>query len=41
MYWTNQWDCSSNDDKILQTFEKTTTYPYGTDAFKVCKWDAE
>ena len=28
---------SSNDDKRLQTFDKTTTYLYGTNAFKVCK----
>ena len=28
---------SSNDDKILQTFDKITTYPYGTNAFKVCE----
>ena len=28
---------SSNDDKILQTFDKITTYPYRTNAFKVCK----
>ena len=28
---------SSNDDKRLQTFDKTTTYPYGTIAFKVCE----
>ena len=27
---------SSNDDKRLQTFDKNTTYPYGTNAFKVC-----
>ena len=26
---------SSNDDKRLQTFNKTTTYPYGTNSFKV------
>ena len=26
---------SSNDDKRLQTFNKVTTYPYGTNAFKV------
>ena len=26
---------SSNDDKRLQTFDKTTTYPYGTNAFRV------
>ena len=28
---------SSNDDKRLQTFDKTETYPYETDAFNVCK----
>ena len=28
---------SSNDDKRLQTFDKITACPYGTDAFKVCK----
>ena len=28
---------SSNDDKRLQTFYKITTYPYGTNAFKVCE----
>ena len=28
---------SSNDDKRLQTFDKTTTYPYGPNGFKVCK----
>ena len=28
---------SSNDDKRLETFENTTTYPHGTNAFKVCK----
>ena len=28
---------SSNDDKRLQTFDKTATYPHGTNAFKVCK----
>ena len=27
----------SNDDKRLQTFDKITTYPYGTNAFKVCE----
>ena len=30
---------SSNDDKRLQTFDKITTYPYGTNAFKVCGSD--
>ena len=28
---------SSNHDKRLQTFNKVTTYPYGTNAFKVCE----
>ena len=28
---------SSNDDKRLPTFDKITTYPYGTNAFKVCE----
>ena len=28
---------SSNDDKRLQTFDKITTYPQGTIAFKVCE----
>ena len=28
---------SSNDDKILQTFDKITIYPYGTNVFKVCE----
>ena len=28
---------SNNDDKRLQTFDKITTYPYGTNAFKVCE----
>ena len=28
---------SSNDDKRIQTFEKVTTYPYGTNVFKVCE----
>ena len=28
---------SSNDNKRLQTFDGVTTYPYGTNAFKVCK----
>ena len=26
---------SSNDDNRLQTFDRVTTYPYGTNAFKV------
>ena len=28
---------SSNDDKRLQTFDKVTTFPYGTPAVKVCE----
>ena len=28
---------SSNDDKRLQTFDRITTYPYGTNAFKICE----
>ena len=28
---------SSNDDKRLQRHDKITTYPYRTDAFKVCE----
>ena len=34
---TNKIVLSSNDDKRLQTFHKITTYPYGTNAFRVCK----
>ena len=28
---------SSDDDKRLQTFYRATTYPYETNAFKLCK----
>ena len=28
---------SSNHDKRLQTFNENTTYPHGTNAFKVCE----
>ena len=28
---------SSNDDKRIQTFDKVTTYPYGTNVFKICE----
>ena len=28
---------SSNDDKRLRTFDKILTYPYETNAFKICK----
>ena len=30
---------SGNDDKRLQTFDRVTTYPYGTNAFKVCEYE--
>ena len=35
----NKTALSSDVDKRLQTFDKITTYPYGTNAFKVCKSD--
>ena len=28
---------SSNDDKRIQTFDKVTTFPYGTNVFKLCE----
>ena len=28
---------NSNNDKKIQTFDRITTYPYGTNAFKVCE----
>ena len=28
---------SSDDDKRLQTFDRVTTFPYGTNAIKVCE----
>ena len=33
----NKIGLSNNDDKRLQTFDGITTYPYGTNAFKVCE----
>ena len=33
----NKITLSSNDDKRLQTFDRITTYPYGTNAFRVCE----
>ena len=33
----NKTAISSNDDKRLQTSNRVTTYPYGTNAFKVCE----
>ena len=34
---SNKIAISSNDDKRLQTFDRTTSYPYGTSAGEVCK----
>ena len=28
---------NSNDNKRLETFDRITAYPYGTNAFKVCE----
>ena len=33
----NKTALSSNDDKRIQTFDKVTTFPYGTNIFKVCE----
>ena len=33
----NKITLSSNDDKRIQTFNRVTTYPYGTNVFNVCK----
>ena len=33
----NKITLSGNDDEILQTFDRITSYPYGTSAGKVCK----
>ena len=34
----NKIELSSNDDNRIQTFDRVTTYPYGTNnAFKVCE----
>ena len=33
----NKISLSSNDDKRLQTSGRIKTYPYGTNAFKVCE----
>ena len=33
----NKTALSSNDNKRLQTFDRFTTYPCGTNAFKVCE----
>ena len=33
----NKTALSSNNDKRLQTFDRITTNPYGTNAFNVCE----
>ena len=33
----NKVGLSSNNDKRLQTFDRITSYPYGTSVLKVCK----
>ena len=33
----NKIQLNSNDGKRLQTSNRVTTYPYGTNAFKVCE----
>ena len=33
----NKTAITSNDDKRLQTIDRVTTYPYGTNAYKVCE----
>ena len=33
----NEIALNRNDDKRLQKFDKITTYPYGTNAFKICE----
>ena len=33
----NKITLSSNDDKRIQTYDRITTYPYGTNIFKICE----
>ena len=33
----NKISLSTDDDRNLQTFDRVTTYPYGTNTFKVCE----
>ena len=33
----NKTALNSSDNKRLQTFDRVTTYPYGTNAFNVCE----
>ena len=33
----NKISLSSNDDKRIQTYDKITTYPYGTNIIKLCE----
>ena len=36
-YSGDDYEKSNNDDKRIQTFDKVTTFPYGTNVFKVCE----
>ena len=33
----NKISLSNNDDKRIQKYDKITTYPYGTNLFKICE----
>ena len=37
LMFENYKDSMFNNKTILQTFNRVTTYPYGTNAFKVCE----
>ena len=38
MHRRSQYDCIKQDDnKRFQTFDRITTFPYGTSAYKVCE----
>ena len=37
----NKIGLNSNDDKRLRTFDRVTTFPYGTNAFKVCEGEMQ
>ena len=37
----NKIGLNSNDDKRLRIFDRVTTFPYGTNAFKVCEGEMQ
>ena len=37
----NKIGLNSNDDKRLRTFDRVTTFPYGTNTFKVCEGEMQ